>query len=343
MKIRNIIFTFIAFILGWAIYYLASLDYQWLTPIRFEKIATIISGMIAIYGLILFKKRLKNQEEQIDIQIKQRVDERFNAGITLLGSTQTSARTGAIYTLYELTLEEEKYRKQIVQILCSHIRSKTSEKDYQENHKNRPSNEIQTTINLLFKAKIGLYAQDFAKNKDFPRGDLSHAYLIEVDFSYAQCQGATFMYAQCQGAIFSFAQCQGVNFYKTQLQRTNSHQTQFQGVNFFGAKCQDSNFHKAQCQGVNFYGTQLQGVKFSETQFQGACAAPFIDFNLQERIGENTELDNITFAGEIDENKPKSYKISENSGIITGVLKDSEELQAIIKKDWAALEKLQKK
>jgi hypothetical protein len=38
------------------------------------------------------------------------------------------------------------------------------------------SNEIQTTLNLLFKEhKRGLYAQDFAKVTEFPRADLSHA------------------------------------------------------------------------------------------------------------------------------------------------------------------------
>ncbi|CAC9994701.1 hypothetical protein, partial [uncultured Gammaproteobacteria bacterium] len=59
----------------------------------------------------------------------------------------TSARTGAIYALYELAIEEEKYRRQIAQILCSHIRSKTDEAEYQKTHSERPSNEIQTTIN----------------------------------------------------------------------------------------------------------------------------------------------------------------------------------------------------
>jgi hypothetical protein len=91
---------------------------------------------------------------------------------------ETSARTGAIYTLHELALEEGKYRQQIVQILCSHVRSKTNEEAYQETHEERPSNEIQTTLNLLFKKhKHGLYAQDFAKQEDFPWADLSHAYL----------------------------------------------------------------------------------------------------------------------------------------------------------------------
>jgi hypothetical protein len=40
-------------------------------------------------------------------------------------------------------------------------RSKTSETEYQKTHKERPSNEIQTTLNLLFKEKEhGLYTQD---------------------------------------------------------------------------------------------------------------------------------------------------------------------------------------
>jgi hypothetical protein len=39
------------------------------------------------------------------------------------------------------------------------------------------TNEIQTTLNLLFKEhERGLYAQDFAKVTEFPGADLSHAY-----------------------------------------------------------------------------------------------------------------------------------------------------------------------
>jgi hypothetical protein len=46
-----------------------------------------------------FLRRLKNQEKQIDLQINQRVDGRFNSAISLLGSSETSARTGTIYAL----------------------------------------------------------------------------------------------------------------------------------------------------------------------------------------------------------------------------------------------------
>jgi hypothetical protein len=211
----------------------------------------IPAHLIAIISLFFIHKRLKNQERQIDLQINQRVDGRFNSAIGLLGSSETSARTGTIYALHELALEEEKYRQQIVQILCSHIRSKTNEQEYKKNHEERPSNEIQTTLNLLFKEeKCGLYTQDFAKVTEFPRADLSHAYLVKADFRYAQCQGAGFGGAQCQRASFRGAQCQEANF--------------------LGAQCQGAHFWGAQCQGAYFSKAQYQEACFSEAQYQEA-------------------------------------------------------------------------
>ncbi len=289
---------------------------------------SIGSGLIAIIGLHLFYQRLKNQEKQIDIQINQRIDERFNSAINLLGSSETSARTGAIYALHELAREEEKYRKQIAQILCSHIRSKTNEEEYQQKHNKRPSNEIQTTINLLFKEhEHGLYTQDFARVAEFPKADLSHAYLMGANFERAQCQGAS----------------------------------------FYASKCQEADFWDAHCQGANFEEAQCQGAYFSKTQLQGACTIDARHISLENRIGKNTEL-NITFKGRIDENtikiieNSKSYLsdfwyqnmqkiIRDNEGLnpnyhvpngcITGILEDSEEIQAIINKDWDKLKQLQ--
>jgi hypothetical protein len=75
----------------------------------------------------------------------------------------------AVYALHELALEEEKYRQQIAQILCSYVRSKTNEVAYQKTYTERPSNEIQTTLNLLFKEKErGLYTQDFMQGINCP-------------------------------------------------------------------------------------------------------------------------------------------------------------------------------
>ena len=94
-----------------------------------------------------------------------------------MGSSETSARTGA----------KDKNGKE--RILCSHIRSKTNEPDYKEEHKDRPSNEIQSTIDLLLKnqdGNKGLYCQDFAKEKNFPQANFEYAYLVKADFYEAQ-------------------------------------------------------------------------------------------------------------------------------------------------------------
>ena len=90
------------------------------------------SALIAIIGLKFFLHRLEKQEDQIDLQRKQRTDERFTTAVNLLGSSETSARTGAIYSLYHLTIEDKKYRKEVAQILCSHIRSYQKEHEKQK-------------------------------------------------------------------------------------------------------------------------------------------------------------------------------------------------------------------
>ena len=309
---------------------------------------SIGSGLIAIIGLYFFYQRLKKQQEQINIQINQRIDERFNSAIGLLGSSETSARTGAIYALHELAREEEKYRKQIAQILYSHIRSKTNEEEYQQKHNKRPSNEIQTTINLLFKEnKHSLYTQDFARATEFPKADLSHAYLMGADFRKAQCQRADFGFAQCQDAVFSDAQCQGANFDNAQCQGVRFDNAQCQGASFASAQCQGASFASAQCQGADFMGAQCQGALFSEAKFDTAPslvlsgeinneaikaienAKPYLDDSWYQRMQKI-----------IKENKGKEREygapefIEKNS-------EDSEEIQAITNKDWDKLEQLQ--
>ncbi len=263
-------------------------------------ITSVVSGVIAIIGLYLFYQRLKKQDKQIALQqkqivlqIEQRTDERFTTAVNLLGSNETSARTGAIYSLYHLALEEEKYRKEVAQILCSHVRSKTNEQEYQKNHKDRPSNEIQTTIDLLVRNKngnTGIYCHDFAQNEKFPKANFAYAYLVktifrtaqckgaiftqaqcqEADFTEAQCQRANFMNAQCQGADFKLAQCQGANFFIAQCQGAIFIETQCQGADFKYAQCQGAHFDQAQCQEVSFTQAQCQGANFIEAQCQGA-------------------------------------------------------------------------
>ncbi|NYT26916.1 MAG: pentapeptide repeat-containing protein [Candidatus Thiodubiliella endoseptemdiera] len=301
----HIPFYIIALLLVYSIYLFIPDFYCWMLKIldldKKIKPSDIGAGFIAIIGLILFFRRLReqakqteNQKQQIKLQIDQRIDERFNSGVSLLGSSETSARTGAIYALYELAKEEGKYCKQIAQILCSHIRSKTNEDKYQNEHKKRPSNEIQTTIDLLFR-EDGLYAQDFAKEEGFPKVNLSFAYLVGANFTEAQCQGAILASTMPRGKFLS-TMPRG-KFHRSTMPRGNFGKHNAKGQisqkhnakgKFSGAQCQKAflestmprgRFLVAQCQGQIFWKhnakgqileAQCQGADFSDAAFQGA-------------------------------------------------------------------------
>ncbi len=403
-----IIFSLVVIIVFWIYFFIApeaNISIFCLIEFIKEKLKLdfpiISSGLVAAIGLRFFLRRLENQQAQIDLQIEQRTDERFTTAVNLLGSNETSARTGAIYSLYHLALEEEKYRKEVAQILCSHIRSKTNEQDYQKNHKNRPSNEIQTTIDLLVRdtnGNTGIYCQDFAQNEKFPTANFAHAYLVtaiffkaqcqNADFRFAQCQEAYFYQAQCQGAIFTKAQCQevyfteaqcqGANFIYAQCQGAYFDQAQCQGASFFHTQCQGASFFHTKCQGASFFHTKCQGTDFSQTQYQGAsfytvqCQGAYAKESFQKfvhRIGKNTELENMLFSGKLDEktiasieaakkylstdwhqkiqkiiyrNKDKEPDYTIPEDIITGILEDNEENQAIAEKNWEKLKQIQK-
>ena len=261
---------------------------------------SIGSGLIAIFGFIFIYQRLEKQQKQIDIQIDQltiqinhRIDDRFNSAINLLGSSETSARTGAIYALHELAIEEEKYRRKIAQILCSHIRSKTDEAEYKKTHSKRPSNEIQTTIDLLFKEE-GLYAQGFKGVAKPSKANLSHAYLMGADFRDAQCQGVDFKYAQCQKANFRDAQCREANFRGARCQGANFFGAQCREAGFLGAQCRKASFSDARCQEADFRNARCQGASFLGARCQ---KADFMGAECQKANFRNAQCREANFVG----------------------------------------------
>ena len=268
-----------------------------------------IEVTIAVVALVFFYRRLRNQDKQVAHQIRKETDDRFTTAVNLLGSAEASARTGAIYSLYQLFIDEggEKYRPQIAQILCSHIRTKTQEPEYQKDHKDRPSSEIQTTIDLLFKdvgGNKGIYCrEDIVGRKDFPIANLQHAYLCgadfgeacceRVDFERAYCREAYFNGANCKEAKFWFADCMRINFGNAHCERANfwsanCEEAEFsvadcRGIDFQEAHCEVANFMCANCREASFLGSHCEGADFEESHCEGA------DFKYAHCVGASFE------------------------------------------------------
>ncbi len=115
-------------------------DVPWFLGIEQKDFATAwiaLGGVVAVVvGIFQTQRRITQQENhfnsQTTLQQKQQRDARFAAGVELLGNPHESTRIGGAYNLYFLARDFEEYRAPVCEILCAHIRTITSDKNYQE-------------------------------------------------------------------------------------------------------------------------------------------------------------------------------------------------------------------
>ena len=177
--------------------------------------------MAVVVGIFQTQRRITKQGEQFDTQIgkqndqleiqqrqlseqqKQQRDNRFASGVELLGNKHESSRVGGAYNLYFLARDhKEEYLTPVCEILCAHIRTITSDEDYQEKHKERPSNEVQTILNLLFlKQENGV---SIFKNVDIFK-DLRGTFLYGADFWQFELDNVMFGSAILSHSVFASA------------------------------------------------------------------------------------------------------------------------------------------
>ena len=329
----------------------------------------LLTLAVAAIGLYLLNLRLEKQDEQMAMQIEQfsaqtakEVDDKFHSAIGLLSSGDTSARTGALYSLYHVAVKSDKHRNQVAHVLCAHIRERTVKGGYKESYTAKPSNEVQTAINLLFRETVegdGLYSQFSGKMSP---AHLSDAYLVGADFAGAECQRGIFDGTNCQGANFAGSHCQGASFDGSHCQGATFWDARCQGASFMNTFCQGAFFVETLCQGARFTDAQCQGADFYGGQFQGSYA--FSERHravLSDRINCGAELDTMLVSGPfsdeaiatiegVDASMPSEWRermrgIREASkgapvmyakeglpdGIKTGMLEDTPEIRQIIR------------
>ena len=218
-----------------------------------------IGSWLLLWQAILTGIRTGHGNKNIEIQLHNAIDERFNNAITLIGNARAATRLGAIYALDHIardTYQKEKsYTKTVFQILCSFIRETTNAKTYKTQYKEKPSVEIQTIIDLLFKAHENTFHGYAALE-----ADLSYSYLHGADFSQAHCEGADFHFAHCEDADFTFAHCGGAKFWEAHCE----------GADFWEAHCEGADFSQAHCEGAKFNSAHCKGAKFNSAHCKGA-------------------------------------------------------------------------
>ena len=254
----------------------------------------ILAGCLSAWAVMAANRRS-------DAMASGNRQERFRDAVDHLGhKSSSSVRQGGFHSLFHLALDDEERRPSIASILCAHIRETTNNKGYQKKHKNAPSTEIQSLLDLLFAAEAhpiwkrtkfwdltptrtnAIISQ---RNKqwfwngltpDLTKGYLlgakiSNAQLQGVDLEGVQLQGAQLINAQLQGADLDGAKLQGVQLIGgVELQGAQLRSAGLQGAHLPCAELQGANLEDAQLQGADLEGAELQGANLKYAQLQGA-------------------------------------------------------------------------
>jgi hypothetical protein len=249
---------------------------------------------IALGGIIVVVSHLRLTQNRIDNQDKQLRETRFSTGVKLLGNLNESARIGGAYNLYYLTNDFEEYREPACEILCAHIRAITGKKEYQAQYKNKPANEIQTILNLLFQERYQL-------NFDGCWKDLGGALLNGSNFNNAVLNNVDFRCTALSHVEIMSAALSNVVFWRSALSEVDFENAAISGVDFENAILKDVGFRSVALSNVSFVGAALSDVDFKKSKLTGV---DFMDTTLSD-----VDFSNAKFEGEIDFRGTVLYEI----------------------------------
>ena len=184
--------------------------------------------------------------------------------------------------------------------------------------------------------------------------NLTRANLQRVDLTRANLQGSNLTRANLQRAKLKGANLQGVDLKGANLQRAKLQRAKLQGVVLWAVELQGADLTETQLQAANLWEAKLQEANLTEAQLQGViskenCFIPF-EKRIKTQTGEESDLSRITFEGGLGQDaldcivgdpfseedkklrekltrhldKPKSNKLPENSGAITGTYTEEE-------------------
>ena len=244
-------------------------------------------------------------QQQAEIAGRTLLDERYERGITALGSENLAVRLGGIYALQKLAQEHPSlYHIQVMKSFCAFVRhpiqdgsSLVTEYAYLEPTR-RLREDIQAIVTIIgnrsdecvrieqreayvldlsraFLQYLWLESGNLASAK-LGRADLTNAYLLGTDLSnceldYAQVSGATLAFGDLSGARFYYS-----NLSSAKLAQANLSDAVLDRVNLAGAGMNSVNLSGARLLGTDLTAADLslrgQGPVTGLTQFQLDCA-----------------------------------------------------------------------
>ena len=246
-----------------------------------------IIGCITVIGALAVNRRANAVVENNKLVEKGHIQERFKSAAEHLGNERTGTRIAAFYEFYHLAKDNKEMRESIFNILCAHIRQTTTDENYNKDNvgdKERPTEEIQTLLDVLFEHKYKYKYKDHVFSGWIPNlqrarlkgAMLPYANLERVDLLDANLEGAQLWHANLKGAFLlgvnlEGAQLNRANLEEAELEYANLVRANLSGANLSGAELRYANLERADLFGANlkeavlFY-TNLQRVDLSSVK-----------------------------------------------------------------------------
>ena len=238
-----------------------------------------IAGLLLMLQALIANKRAKALEDTASAQVvanehtgQEQRQNRLKNAIEHLESESDSTRLGGTYELFNLACDALDLRQTLLDILCAHIRTKTVEDSYRLTNSSKPSTEIQSLLNLLFRQNYEVFGGLIVdlKGSWLKGSELQEAHLSEAILAGVRLQGADVAGAHLQGADLWGTQLQGASLYQARLHGADLREARLQGTDLQEAQLQGANLQEAWLQGANLEDAKLQGANLEEAQLQGA-------------------------------------------------------------------------
>ena len=287
-----------------------------------------MGGILVALQALMSYKRAKAMEDVARAQASANKNtelgqrqERMRSAIEHLGHKSSSVRLGGAYELFHLAQDNENLRETVLDILCAHIRRTTRSSSYQKTYKSKPSEEIQSLVNLLFVKEHEIFNRY--------RADLQGCWLNGIELARARLNGANLnrvrlhksslpdadlsdtllMEAQLQEAYMVAADLRESALLYATLQVANLGRVRMQGADITGAQMQASNLAFVQFQGANLIHAQLQGAHLLDTDMRGATCEDEDDIytpRILQFIGIESDMSSVTFGGGLTADRMQS-------------------------------------
>lgn len=264
-----------------------------------------LPGIVAVIALIFTNASLRATDNELQIEQKGQIIDRYNSAIANLGSTNLDLRLGGIYALQSLMQDSPTDQPSIIDVLSAYIRSHVPVFPSSLN-KQPKSNTFVVPIDVQAVLNV-LGARNFHNDGDgvidlqgaelsgaqfsgrsitpkggsvFPGADFENADLSDANFSQADLTGTSFADADLEGVVFVQAKLSNASFddaYATyaffplaKLSHVNFSNADLSYAIFASANLGTSYFCGANLSHADLSGAMLAGVDLFGADLQGA-------------------------------------------------------------------------